>query len=438
MSEFSQSTDFTLDNLEIDGKPVDGSMFFGFEIYEHAFMSGITGSVTLVETATNQFLDENSIEGNETFKIEFTTPLEERLVFDGYVNKISNRTVTANGVTTYVVEFVSSVIRENEQKRMTKRYKNQEPEIVVKDAIQRLNKDAEVPVTSDNLLGEGRPMNFLASRWTPIKVIQYVQKHGVPLKRGGQTSDDDKKREITASGTGGFLFFETRKGLRFGTSVQFLAGELSDTETKELRQSLANQSRAVEDTREQIMSYETVRNNDTQTQQRSGAFKSQLINLNLDSGVYKEQEWDSGMATEKQKKTSRTPTRIFLSTNSNERFNQECESVPKNSIDQKLLSMQQEAGTINNITDGMCRLTVPTRTDICVGDKVNLTIYQASEKSDSERDQKFSGNWIVSGIAHHFLRETNSGYTRLTCLRSTDQVDEPSSQNVETISLQPK
>lgn len=225
MSEFSQSTDFTLDNLEIDGKSVDGSMFFAFEIYEHAFMSGITGSVTLVETPSNQFLDENGIEGNETFRIEFTTALDERLVFDGYVNKISNRTVTANGVTTYVVEFVSSIIRENEQKRITKRYKNQEPEVVVRDAIQRLNNQADVQTETDKLLGEGLPMNFVASRWTPVRLIQYVQKHGVPMARGGDTSDDDRKREITGSGTGGFLFYETLKGLRFGTSIQFLAGE---------------------------------------------------------------------------------------------------------------------------------------------------------------------------------------------------------------------
>ena len=429
---FDRATEFVVEKLEIDGKTMDGSMFFALEVFEHAFVSGITGRLTVVETTSNQFLDENKIEGNERISIWISTPDDDSMRFEGYINKISDRTVTANGVMTYNIEFVSPTIRENEQKRMTKRFKNVPPDDIASEVLQTLNKESEVEIKQDKMMGGGNPMNFVCSRWKPIAVIQYVQKHGVPNERGGSTSDTgSSEQEITGKGTGGFLFFETMKGFRFGSGIEFLSGDLSDGDIKEFKQTLANQTSDIDENRSHIMSFETIRNNDTQTQQRGGAFRSQLVSMNMDTGEYKEQTWESDMATDKQKLTSKAPTRVFARTLSNERFNQECHRETYNSVDQSLRTIQQEAGTINNITDGMCRFTTPSRTDVSVGDKVDLSIYETSHESDQELDKKYSGKWIVSGVAHHFLRETNSAYSRITCLRSTNQVDEGSAEKVD-------
>ena len=112
----------------------------------------------------------------------------------------------------------------------------------------------------------------------------------------------------------------------------------------------------------------------------------------------------------------------------NEQFNDKCEKTTPNSSDQALKYLQQAEGGLSNFYDGICQLTIPIRPDIHPGDTADLIIYEVSQES-SKRDTKFSGKWIVSGVAHHAMLEASGAYTRLTCVRSTDQQREFDSEN---------
>ena len=433
-ASFDTATQFRLGKIMIEDKDVT-NIFFSLQIFEHCMSSAVTGTLTLVETASNQFLADNEIEGNERISISVSLPGDEYLSFEGYINRISNKVLTPEGQSTYNVEFTSSLVRENESKMITKRYQQTAPKDVVEQTINVLNERAEIPVKIDKMVSDGLPMNFIASRWHPIRNIQYVQSHGVPSIRGGTTSLNSTTNNIKegeGKGTGSFLFFQTLKGVRFGSSVQFLRGDLGDISSGTFNYKLSSLANSMEEKRQLILTYETVQNNDTQTQQRAGAFKSRLISFDMDSGIYGEQIYESEMMTEKQKKLSPLPTRVFNRPLDNQRWNNRCDPVGMNADDQSRKYIQQSNSTINNVMDGLCQYTLPIRTDISVGDKIDINLFETSESDVAVTDRKYSGKWIVSGVAHHFLLERLAAYTRLSCLRANNQTDESSS---ETVSL---
>lgn len=422
---FDRSTDFQILQLRVDGKDIK-EIFFALEIFEHIDSSAITGVLTVVETASNQFLATYGIEGNETIEIQIRTPADQYLVYHGYVNRVADRTVTSNGQSVYNLEFVSPLIRANEQIQVTKKYKEEKPVDIVTDIVEQFNVLQEIPVQVDRFEGKGQPMTFLASLWHPMKALRYVMKYGVPYYRGGVSSAQDGFGigVEEAGGTGGFLFWETLKGLRFGSSIELMNGMLGEKSESKFKYTLANKNDPPSVTRDFILSYNNVQNNDTQAQQRTGAVKSTLITFDMDQGVYREQVWESPFATEKQKKSNLLPTRTFVSTLSPEVWSKECTPRGINVDDQTLMTVQQYHGTVNNIVDNVCQFTLPIRIDLSVGDMINTTIYKTSVGKSDTIDEKYSGNWIVSGVAHHFLLETGAAYSRLTCIRNIDQVDD--------------
>ena len=357
---FARATDFLIQTLTVDGRDIK-DIFFALEIFEHIDSSAITGTLTVVETASNQFLATYGIEGNEPISIEIESCEEGYFAFDGFVNRVANRTVASNGQSVYNLEIVSPIVRANEQVQITKKFKQQTPDQIILEVLGELSNASESAIKNDKFEGKGQPMNFIASLWHPVRTIKYVIRHGVPVTRGGTTTAIDAFfTEIEkGEGTGGFLLWETLKGMRYGSSVELMSGKMGDKIENDLLYTLANQNEPPSITRDYILSYNNVQNNDTQSQQRSGGVKSKLISYDLDQGVYREQIWESPFATEKQKQANKIPTRTFTTTLNPEKWGEPCYSKPIkiNQDDKSLLSIQQSAGTLNNIIDNVCNCT---------------------------------------------------------------------------------
>ena len=406
-------------------------MFVSLSIYENILTSAVTGEMVCLETGSNQFLADNKIEGNEEFSFKIETRDGELFRFQGFVNKISNRTMSPNAQNTYVVEFVSPFVRNNEQTRLMKRYKNENPKDIISDCLDEVNEDGDGESKLFRNVGEGFGLQFVASNWTPLRTIQYTQKHGVPHYKGGTTgiSADGKNSTVKrAEGTGGFLFYETLRGHCFGSVSQMLRGELGEKLPTTFKYELAESGASEERKRHRILSYNNIQNNDVQTSQRAGAFKAKQIVFNMDTGVYQEQEWESPMATEKQKQTSKKHTRVMMSTLTNDRWQNECRATPENQDDQCALSALQGNGSFSNMGDGVCQMTLNIRTDIHVGDTMKVELNEVSADTFA-KDLKHSGDWIISGIGHHFSLEHMGAYSRVTAIRPSDyqQIRRPES-----------
>jgi hypothetical protein len=417
------ATDFKFVSVKIDGHEVN-QMVFSVEIYEHAQITAVTGTVVLVETAANQFLEQYGIEGNETIEMRLEDALGNELGFKGYVNRISNKVVTTTGTSTYSVEFTSAVVRQNEQMFITHRFK-EDVGGALDYVAQRLNENSKYPLKVEKKGDNGMPMNFVASMWSPTRVIKYILKNGVASSAGGKTTLTNEPREDgEGKGMGGYYFYETLKGFRHGSSYNFLNGDLGSGKTHKLQYTFANDDQTTEEKRKHILDFRVLQNNDTQTQQRAGAYRSKFVVFDMDVGAYMEQEYVSPLATQKQLDTSKLPTRIFNKPITNERWNQSCKPAARNQLDRTLQCLQQSEASLNNLSEGRAQFTIPLRIDINVGDKVDTLVYQASVESVAKRDEKFSGVWVVTAVAHHYLLDSAGAYTRITCIRSSQQTDE--------------
>ncbi|MDC0315359.1 hypothetical protein OAL32_00340 [Synechococcus sp. AH-551-G15] len=415
--DFQESTGFQIGSIRVEGEEIK-EIFVSLEVFEHCYSSGITASLIVIETPSNQVLSDLGIEGNELVEIEIDTPGEQSFIWKCFINKIANRIVNPNGQITYSIDLVSALIRENEQKFINRKYKKMKPRTIINNVLEVINKDAEITTETDVMKGEGLPMEFVAANFHPVKTIHYVQRHGVPTIKGGKSYVQDGNQDATASGTGGFIYTETLKGIRFGTLVEFIDGELSNSERREFRQSLSG-DKTKEDDRASILSFNVVQNNDSQNQQRSGSYKSKMVSFDIDTGDYVEQTWDSESATEKQKRTSKTPTRTFNRIFNPEKDGNTCDRVGPRG-DQSRQSMQQQAGSINNFTDTVCQFTLPIHPEVSVGDKIKTTIFMVDVDTASKIDNKYSGDWIVSAVGHSYSVLNAGAYTRLTCVRPTN------------------
>jgi hypothetical protein len=433
MSEFQQATQFQLEELKIDGKDVK-PMFFSVECYENIFISAITGNVTLVDTSSNQMLQKMNIEGNEKIEWRFKTS-KGVMEFQGHINRVHDKIISGTGGSVYSFEFASPVVRANEMSYLSRSFTEKQPKDVVEDCLKVLNENSDIEIKTDTLKGDGKKMRFVTARWHPIRTINYAQKKGVPYRRGGDStaSNDTQQRECEGKGASGFLFWETLKGVRFGSDLEVLAGEVGQKVEDKFSHQLQNRGGSMEYQQKSILDFDVVQNNDTQTQNRSGSFQSRLVSFDLDKLQYKEQTWESEFATEKQKETAKKPTRYFSKMFSNERWENKPDKAQRHRYDQSREYLQQGEGMANNMTDGVARFTLPLRSDLNAGDLINTTVFEPNAESETKYDKKFSGNWIISGVAHHYRLEGTTAHTRLTCIRATNQNDESSSSSVSTV-----
>ena len=101
-SNFSLSTQFRIDKIEIDGLDVIG-LFQNISIYENIYSPVITGSIVLLDTDSADFITNNDIEGNEEISFEFSNAEDEQLTFTGVLNGLRNKAIK-NQRTVYTFE----------------------------------------------------------------------------------------------------------------------------------------------------------------------------------------------------------------------------------------------------------------------------------------------------------------------------------------------
>ena len=349
-SNFSLPTQFEINAIKIDGEDVIG-LFQSISIFENIYSPVITGSIVLMDSDFADFIQKYEIEGNEEIEFEFTNALDEILEFKGILNGLRNK-ASKNQRTLYTFDFTSDQVRINEGIFITNKFDSKGPEEIVKDMIKQLEGK------EDKIQGKGKPMTFIGSRRRPTKVIEHVLTHGVAEGKSKPSSTEKgKSRDEQTKGTTGFLCWQTLDGYRFSSIDEVLegtAGEDAGTKTHQVQ----NKSLDMQTVMESIIDYDFKMLGDTQTKQRSGAFKNTVVSMDLDKGLYKEYTYeDEKNLTEKQKKINKSSTRIMVRPYMNEHFEDSCTIASKDTWDQsRQFLLSSSLRTIFGVT-----LSVQTR-----------------------------------------------------------------------------
>ena len=423
MSELGMPTQFEFTELTLNGENAL-QIFMNIEIFENIFLGGITGSISIFDTDSLQFIDRNGIEFIEEISFSFKNAYGDELKFKGLMNGLRNEIIGKQNKT-YVIDFTSKAVRNNEMNFINRAFKNVKPEDVIQD-MTKIITGGETEIDMGSAAQKGLPLTWVAGNRKPLDVIKYVVNHAVT---DGKV-DGGKEEKGQTSGTGGYLYWETMKGHRFctmdslvkdqpyeyhedyGTRVQNITGQSLDHKMKA------------------IVDYQFPKVGDLFEKLRSGAFSSTLTSFNLDTGIFTEFNFtaDDTTATKKQQEAVKGVTRKLNRMFTNEKFEKECKRAQEDTGDQSRKYLQQTITGQNTFCDKEGRITLPPQFNMNAGDCIDVTIdkLKLSEEDSSEYQPKYSGKYLISQVGHHIFRDGNA-YTKLSVIRTTTQQDDQSS-----------
>ena len=418
---FSNPTQYQAKKVAINGEDILG-LFYSLEIYENIYSPIITGTIGIIDSDGAGFIEKEEIEFIEEIELEFSNANEEVLSFKGKLNGLKNETGKGNKKM-YAINFTSNTMRENENAVVTKRFKDTKPAEVVKEMVEKLGGEID---KQDN---EGLPMSFVSGRRRPTDVIGYVLTHGVTQE--SKVTDKEKSQSEKTEGTTGFLFWETLDGFRFGSVDGVNKGELGENHTDYATQ-LQNRNLSMEETMKGIISYDFKEIGDYQSKLRSGAFKNNVITMDMDKGLYKEHTYEpkvDSTGTEKQLEEVKNPTRTMWKAISNERFEDTCKAAQPNVHDQSKKYLAQNAARQNTFNDQTGSLVLPPQYKFRAGDTIDIKISKMKSEVGTEGgyDKKHSGRYLIRQVGHHILSD-GTAYTKISTCRTTVQQNDNSSE----------
>lgn len=411
MSNFSLPTQYSIDKIEIDGNDVIG-LFSSIDVYENIYRPIVTGSIQLIDTDASDFIMEYEIEGSESIEFEFTNANDDTLTFKGVLNGLRNKSVV-NQTTIYTFDFTTEQLRRNEETFIVKRFK-EDPKTIIEEMVEKLGGE------SDKVEGEGLPMSFTGSRRRPTDIIKYVLTHGVT--QNSQSSETSDEQEENASGTTGFLCWQTLNGYRFNSIDTILKGEAGE-DLGEFFHQVQNNNLPMEDAMSSVLDYDFKEIGDIQSKMRSGAFRNVVVSFDIDKGLYKEFTYDDEKnMTEKQKAIVTKPTRYITKAYCPELFEDSCTKANSNYWDQSRRYLAQNAVRQNTFSDQSGTFVLPPRFEFKAGDVIHIKIAKVESEKGRGYNEKHSGRYVIKQVGFHLLSD-GKAYTKIKTVRSTIQQD---------------
>lgn len=419
MSNFTYPTQFKMNYLKVDGVDIMG-LFLSLEIFENIFIPAVSGSLQFMDTDGGGFVDDNQIEFNEEIEFSIMNATEETMVFKGVLNGVASEMSNKNQKI-YTVDFITKEMRKNDMTFVSEKIQDT-PQNVVIDMVERM--EGKLNTTGS----DGKKMEFVAGRWKPLHIIKHVLTHGV--SNNSDATNSGKNTDETARGTTGFLCWQTigtQNEYRFCTVDELLEGSFEEHGKYKMQMNMRGDG--IEHGKMSILEYNFKDMGDIQTKMKSGAFRCQLVSFDMDTGLYKEYEYDGSqednIMTDKQKEIVTGPTRIMMVPFTNDRFSKDCQASPDNTGDQSREYIAQNNARQNTFNDQTGNFTLYPQFKIHAGDIIDVKINKiksGENKNGTEENQKHSGKYVVKQVGHHFTVD-NRAYTKVTTIRSTFQQD---------------
>ena len=429
-TDFDLSTDIKINKVSVDGESVIG-LLQNLDVYENLYSPVIFGSMMLLDSDSANFIANHNIQGVEDVEFEFTSAKNETLQFKGKLNCIRNKT-SAQQKIVYVFDFTAEELRKNEGIQVTERFENLSPGEVCQNLIEE-----KLGGILDNEYfdGDGMPMNFLGCTKRPTECIKYSITKGVPHATSEVTGAEGAEKKGEVKGTSGYLCWQTLSGYRMMSIDKIKAGKGGGDAGQFVRQ-LQQHELSLQEACNSIMDFDFKELGDFQAKLRSGAFKTNNIFLNIDTGQYMELRMDAeDQMTEKDKEQLKDiPFTVTTSSVvSSELFELLCKKATDVDYwDPERKSLAQNAVSQNTFDDQTGTFTLPPQFTMRAGDTFTVKIPNVETDKGAGYDEKTTGRYICKQVGHHISTTDGqtSGWTKVTSVRTTVQQDDATSTNV--------
>lgn len=315
-----------------------------------------------------------------------------------YIYKMTDRIYTAERAVQYTLHFISFEAVRDLNSKISKGFAGQIDTVVEKILKSELRTEKPIAVekTKNSII-------YVSNYWTPFTNINYLAKRSVS----------------NTNGAANFVFFENNKAFNY-VSIDSLLEQTSkaeyiyDNASRNPNGGGGSSTRSITGDLSRITTYSIDTAFDYMQRIQSGMYKSRLITHELITKTYNVQTMDYSDEFKKHNhlnphplSTLGLPSKSFsflaVEPRALETYNNFKTDGMKNWYLKNIMQM-------NEISAFTMDLTVPGRSDLTVGDIIDVYIYRntpMSQKDTEEQmlDKTFSGRYLIMSLCHTLNRE---------------------------------
>ena len=431
------------------------------QYHEDIFWPSFGATMTVVDNQEN-IIATMPIQGFEKVVMEFEDVVGEQYSYTFRVWTISNR-ITRERRNTYTLGLISEEGLINEGARINKTIKGN-TSAKVKELLSEYLKvpagmiDAETSATS---------VKILPTKKTPFALIRSLQSKTVsertgkvgaskssPSKVGGSgnssvssKSDVSSEAAEKATGTAGYLFFQTRKGHVFRSIDSLVSSDKEFNGKPPVNKDTPfymEVAKSGEESRDRIQEINFGTELNIMKKMREGAFSSLCCFFNINTGEYEERVyslkdmWGNmahlGSQTKLpsgQESLSDYPSRVMSSIINHENWymgskiasneDKHGGSGDNSYPDWQKQFLAQGISRIGILFNHQLTISLTGRLELCAGDKVEVRI--PNQMPDDEKrpvwDPTHSGTYLIKNLNHQFNIPMKKVYTVLELIRDS-------------------
>ena len=481
MEKFSSSTDFQLKRFVIykasstGFKAKDGleikKLVESFEYVESIVNPFLLATATIVDSAG--LIGSLPIKGGERVVVTtMTNATGEPIEYDMILWKVANR-FAQQKTQTYTIGLISPEALQNEITRVNTVMEGN-PEAIIKKLI-----------SEKEYIGSGKEFfsepslletKLIPTKTRPFDIAAQLAVKSVSPKAKFESTDSDSTSTTAQEirGSGGFLFWETRRGYNFFAVDSLCADENSplksdrlDTKSwgsgknKEYTERLGNIGDGADDRftiKKSVFESEV----DMLSSLRLGKYSSLIAFFNHSTGQYEEyvykikDSYDNmahlggqnslSLIPVKNVELSDYPSRMMSIYLDHETWSNDWEPAspetkdgsdkPTKFADWQKYYMAQSIARYKLLSNQKCSIVIPGNAQICAGDKITVRLVSKlpdEEAKDEPWDLESSGQYLIQEVTHTYDTTTGSNGVFLTTLRlmrdSYGQKDKVSKHN---------
>jgi len=452
MEKFGSNTDFQLKSVKIypnaGGAPVEiRQLINSFNYAESVLSPTLSGTMEVVDSGG--LLSGLPIQGGEKVVVSVKTNASEEVYeYTMLIWTIGNRYAQQNKQA-YTIGLISAEGLLNETTRITKPLSGN-PESIVKDLLQNAIK------TEKTLYSEPSKFDikFIPNRRRPFDIIHSITKKSVsPQTNYSSTnSGNSNQSEQQVKGSGGFFFWESKRGYNFFAVDSLCADENSKLKSKKLDspswgpyvERIGNQGGA--DDRFVIYSSTFGSEINLLSSLRKGKYSSLMVFFNHSTGQYEEyvykvkDSYDNmahlggqegiNLIPANQIEISDYPTRIMSIFLDHETWYNEAgpaspdpkdgATSPTKFADWQKFYAAQSIARYELLKNQLCTIVIPGNPEICAGDKIDIRLTNKLPSKETRKDQydpESSGTYLIGEVTHVYDTTAGTNGKFLTTLR---------------------
>jgi hypothetical protein len=443
MAKYGSFTDFQLKSVKI--YPSDGggaievkSLVNSFNYVESITAPFLSATMEVVDSAG--LLQGLPIQGAETVEVEVLTSFSEEAVkYVLVIWKVANR-FAQNQKQAYTLGLISSEALNNEVMRVEKRLEGNPggKEGIVSKLLKeslKTNKEFYTETSKFNV-------KILSNAQRPFDIIATLAIRSVSPKASNETSsskaeESDGKTTESVRGTGGFFFWESRRGYNFFSVDSLCADKGSPLKSDDFDvpswgpyvETVANQG----GNDERFTIYQSVFGSelDLLSSLRKGKYSSLITFFNHSTGQYAEYQYkikDSydnmahlggqesiSLVPSNQVELSSYPTRRMSYLLDHETWYNDSEIAspnpddgsesPTQFADWQMFYAAQSIARYQLLKNQSCTIVIPGNPDICAGDKIDIRLQNKVPNKEAKRepfDVESSGVYLIQEATHTY------------------------------------